>query len=136
MQCPKCPDQLHEMTIDLVPLDFCSGCKGVWFDSGETSAYFELVRDIPDLAAAAASASPTAHSCPRCGEGLEEILYTSANDLLIDRCGSCNGVWLDLGEMQKLNKLSATLQSPGARLAATATYLKSKGYEIVGVRSP
>ncbi|MDP6932209.1 MAG: zf-TFIIB domain-containing protein [Myxococcota bacterium] len=134
MNCPKCPEQLHEMTIDLVPLDFCSGCKGVWFDSKETSAYFELVSDIPDLEAAAASARPTPYVCPRCGDGLEEIVYTTTSDLLVDRCKSCSGVWLDSGEVQTLNELSRTLQSPGARLAAAATFLKSKGYDIVGVQ--
>ena len=47
MRCPKCRGELGELEVDLVKLDFCSGCKGTWFDSGEIGAYFELSRDFP-----------------------------------------------------------------------------------------
>lgn len=34
--------------------------------------------------------------CPKCGAGLTEIDY---NGIKIDRCSSCEGVWLDTGEL-------------------------------------
>jgi ribosomal protein L37AE/L43A len=37
--------------------------------------------------------------CPRCGTVLIEITY---EDVQIDRCGSCGGVWLDQGELEHL----------------------------------
>ncbi|HWP44756.1 MAG TPA: zf-TFIIB domain-containing protein, partial [Blastocatellia bacterium] len=33
--------------------------------------------------------------CPRCDGTLEEITY---EEVLIDRCNKCGGVWLDAGE--------------------------------------
>ncbi len=39
--------------------------------------------------------------CPKCGHDLEEINY---QDVLLDRCPDCKGVWLDHGELELLGK--------------------------------
>lgn len=38
-------------------------------------------------------------TCPKCGGKLEEIIFRGIE---IDRCTSCDGVWLDEGELEKL----------------------------------
>lgn len=37
--------------------------------------------------------------CPKCAGTLEEIMFRG---IQIDRCTSCDGVWLDEGELEKL----------------------------------
>ena len=37
--------------------------------------------------------------CPKCGGGLTEVVFRG---IRIDRCSSCDGVWLDTGELEKL----------------------------------
>ncbi len=37
--------------------------------------------------------------CPKCGNDLEEVSY---EDIMIDKCKSCNGIWLDSGELELL----------------------------------
>ncbi len=37
--------------------------------------------------------------CPKCGMGLQEI---EVRGVRVDRCFSCNGTWLDAGELEKL----------------------------------
>jgi Zn-finger nucleic acid-binding protein len=37
--------------------------------------------------------------CPKCGESLEEITF---QDIQLDRCTGCHGVWLDPGELERL----------------------------------
>ena len=37
--------------------------------------------------------------CPKCGHELQVIKYRGIE---IDRCFTCNGVWLDDGELEKL----------------------------------
>jgi uncharacterized protein len=37
--------------------------------------------------------------CPKCGGELEEKKF---EDVVIDRCKSCSGVWLDAGELELL----------------------------------
>ena len=35
MRCPKCGDQLAEITFQDIQVDRCNGCQGVWLDPGE-----------------------------------------------------------------------------------------------------
>jgi uncharacterized protein len=39
--------------------------------------------------------------CPKCGMELKEISF---RDIDVDRCFSCNGTWLDEGELEKVAK--------------------------------
>ncbi len=43
--------------------------------------------------------------CPKCGMELTEIDYKR---IKIDKCFSCDGVWLDTGELEALSKLEKT----------------------------
>jgi len=44
--------------------------------------------------------------CPKCGMKLIEVDYKS---LKIDRCSSCDGVWLDAGELEAAVELERGL---------------------------
>jgi hypothetical protein len=37
--------------------------------------------------------------CPKCGEALEEITF---QEIQVDRCMACKGVWLDPGELEQV----------------------------------
>src|SRR5262245_18597038 len=37
--------------------------------------------------------------CPKCGGKLVQMLY---EDVQVDRCSKCNGIWLDAGELERL----------------------------------
>lgn len=39
--------------------------------------------------------------CPKCGMELKEI---GLRGVQVDRCFSCNGTWLDAGELEKLGR--------------------------------
>jgi protein-arginine kinase activator protein McsA len=39
--------------------------------------------------------------CPKCGMELKEVRH---RDLLIDKCFSCGGTYLDAGELEKLSR--------------------------------
>jgi hypothetical protein len=53
---------------------------------------------VSDEAKAAATATM---QCPRCDGKLAE---TKVDDVSIDRCDKCGGVWLDSGELEQLTK--------------------------------
>lgn len=44
--------------------------------------------------------------CPKCGADLEEINY---QNVMIDTCKECKGIWLDHGELELLAKGQAQL---------------------------
>ena len=37
--------------------------------------------------------------CPKCGSSLVEISY---KNIMIDKCPSCEGIWLDCGELEQV----------------------------------
>jgi hypothetical protein len=43
--------------------------------------------------------------CPKCGMDLIEIDYKK---IKIDKCSSCDGVWLDAGELEAVTKMDKT----------------------------
>ena len=45
-------------------------------------------------------AETSAIRCPRCDATLVEVTF---EDVQIDRCNQCNGVWLDSGELELLS---------------------------------
>ena len=49
------------------------------------------------LAAEMAASLP----CPRCDGRLKEMTY---EEIQIDRCTKCNGIWLDAGELEHLTE--------------------------------
>ena len=40
--------------------------------------------------------------CPKCGMELIEINY---KDIAVDKCSSCEGIWLDAGELEAISEL-------------------------------
>lgn len=137
MNCPKCQSPLHQITYEGVEVDFCSGCKGMWFDADEMAFTAELGADLPELAAVQRDAHTTAYACPRCADSrLQEMKFVQAEALLLDRCPQCHGLWLDRGEFLKVQKIAAHLGDARSKLLLTCKQLKAKGYDVLGARSP
>lgn len=132
MKCPKCVSPLHEFTIEGVEMDFCDGCKGIWFDKDEIAFMTELRNDFPNPQADRTAGRPTIFPCPRCGNTLEELKFAPLHDLLVDRCPDCHGVWLDKGELKKVEDIAAGFESPRSKIILAAQQLKAKGYMILG----
>ena len=42
--------------------------------------------------------------CPKCGQELKEIIH---EEVAMDKCESCEGVWLDKGELELVINLEA-----------------------------
>lgn len=104
--CPKCPSETLVATRQLgdILLDVCPNCSGIWFDRGELEALLEQSHGGAAADLALINAGPGALACPRCKSlmprgGLVNPL------LLVDRCGSCGGTWLDSRELDLVKKL-------------------------------
>lgn len=55
---------------------------------------------LPDEPASAAPRSERGGSCPACGASL--VASGAANGVEIDACMGCGGIWLDVGELERL----------------------------------
>ena len=61
----------------------------------------EKLRAKMKVAEEAKAAGLSSMQCPRCDGTLKESKF---EEVLIDTCDKCGGVWLDSGELEQLNK--------------------------------
>jgi Zn-finger nucleic acid-binding protein len=99
---------------DLVEIDLCPSCDGIWLDARELAKlddnFFLNVESMP-----LDEASPTEEDallrCPRC-EGAPVLLKVHPvdfEDVVLDTCSACRGFWLDKGELEKVRNVSDRL---------------------------
>jgi len=65
----------------------------------------EKLRAKIKVAEEAKAAGTSSMKCPRCDGALKE---TKFEEVLIDVCDNCGGVWLDSGELDQLTRQSET----------------------------
>ena len=118
MQCPKCQQPLTGIDYQGVHIETCPDCGGDWLDAGQLG---NIVRARAGQALPKRNASPShrrprspAPSSPRsdrhpdlpqCGGTTHPVNYGDDTGLIIDECAGCNGVWLDKGELDKIEEL-------------------------------
>lgn len=59
----------------------------------------KLLRQRMEVAQQAKAASTSSMRCPRCNAALAETRF---EEVSIDRCDNCGGIWLDSGELAQL----------------------------------
>jgi len=105
--CPKCSSEALVETLSLgnIPLDVCPGCSGIWFDKGELEALLKQSQGAGD-SADFDLINPRAEGldCPRCKNKMSRGGLVNPL-LLVDRCQSCGGIWLDPHELDLARKL-------------------------------
>ncbi len=100
MRCPACGEEMIVVERSGIELDYCAGCNGIWFDSGELELFAGSVGaeiELPDWAAAPrAESDERPRRCPRCRKKMDKILI---GEILVDRCPRGHGLWFDGGEL-------------------------------------
>ena len=61
----------------------------------------EKLREKMKVAQEAKAAGASSMTCPRCGGSLKESRF---DEVTIDTCEKCGGVWLDASELQQLTQ--------------------------------
>jgi PAS domain S-box-containing protein len=107
LQCPRCWVMLNKEEVKLlgpkVIIDVCPKCQGIWFDNEELEKVLGTRKLDSLLTKRTGTESRSKLKCPRCGV-LMDLEY--AEDVEIDVCPSCHGVWLDYGELERLKELT------------------------------
>lgn len=113
MDCPRClSDKIAPFNHEGVEFDFCSSCHGIWTDKGELSNYVETKTDLPGNFDLLDDGKETQLKCPKCQDtSLIEIPYLQGEELLLDKCPNCKGVWLDSKELGAVQKLAQKIDS-------------------------
>lgn len=110
MKCLKCDVDLK--TSDLgeygfVIIDVCPKCQGAWFDKGELDRLDDSVwTNVEEIDFEQVSSDHKDIQCPKCQEKLDPISPRDAKELIVDRCPSCQGFWLDKGELDQMREVA------------------------------
>jgi Zn-finger nucleic acid-binding protein len=107
VDCPKCQVRMREMDAQVpgrkVMLDACPECHGIWLDRGELRKIIGDRKLTDYLTKDIGTKTESPLVCPRCG-GLMD--YQHAEDVEVDVCLDCRGVWLDAGELAELQDIA------------------------------
>ena len=113
-QCPVDDFTLKQETYEGVVIDVCPHCSGVWLDAGElealqktqdsdfrevTTTDLDQVRAAEDMGRAL---SEGPRGCVVCDAELVKKEYAFTSQVMIDNCPNGHGMWLDKGELSRL----------------------------------
>lgn len=109
MSCPKCRAPLEAVEIAAgVVVRTCTACSGVLYESDDIAVPLKLV-----------GPRPARFDCPRCRRPMETATAYDGQ-IEVDRCGLCQALWFDAGEIKILRKLSGRENIAGKRSDAEA----------------
>ena len=84
-----------------VGVDVCDSCRGIWCDPGELSRAAGCRVDEHMAGRDVARAARTQYRCPACAVPLYER-QLGGSRVSVDQCVRCNGIYLDSGELTRL----------------------------------
>ena len=107
IDCPRCWVETRREEVEVfgpnILIDTCPQCNGTWLDPGELDKLLKDRKLTDYLTKDIGTKSSSELVCPRCG-GLMDI--ETAEEIEIDVCLTCHGVWLDEGELDDLKTKS------------------------------
>ena len=117
LKCPQCAAALDVNTYEDVLIHACNSCGGE-FIGGDGLGHIVRTRQerfSPDLKRALAERKPTfgvpsekmqrSLCCPSCGEPMTVVSYGGDTGVFVDRCESCDALWLDHEELERIQVL-------------------------------
>ena len=104
IECPSCDQMLQSVLYEGVQVYVCFGCKGFFLDEDkliqiEETLEIEVDKKSPPPSHRGGDVNKT---CPVCKELMEKIEFGKINTTIIDKCEKCGGIWLDKGEIERV----------------------------------
>lgn len=110
MRCPKCRADMEQIVYEGTEVDRCTICSGIWFDAGEIEqlrnkrAAAEI--DTGDRKVGKQSNAIDSYQCPRCSGAMVRVVDPEQTHIWYETCSSCNGSYLDAGELRDLSTVT------------------------------
>ena len=108
IKCLKCLCPMTEvLTRKGVLIDVCPLCQGVWLDQGEWEFFTKDKKVLLSLRAKSLkNPQKIASPCPKCQSAMQRGRFSSFL-FQVEKCLSCQGLFLDKTEFQKLSQKKA-----------------------------
>jgi hypothetical protein len=112
MLCPVCKGvEMFVLEYELLEVDYCPKCHGVWLDSGELALIGQRAGALQGQLLAALEEQKgerrtegAPRRCPVCRKRLRMVSTQTAHPVVIDRCPRGDGLWFDNGELAPVVK--------------------------------
>ena len=123
MHCPACNTPLDQLVVAGVELDVCKdGCGGIWLDQWEFKKFdltHEYAGDALQEIESGMKITTIDHKairrCPDCeDQDMLRHFYSPSQEIEIDECPACGGVWLDYGELIRIRNKFGTGEARSA----------------------
>ena len=103
MNCPRGCGPLAQRKSSEIVVDVCPSCRGIWLDAGEFDPLVaERFAGEPLEAYFALTAEPSVRAAAICPVDGAEMGLVRFDDLELDWCGDCHGIWIDGYERDEL----------------------------------
>ncbi len=110
LRCPACDELATAHNVGGLAMHVCAGCGGVWFGSNQlkrvlaqgAGALDELMGFEP--VESHASRKHTMMNCPECQIPLHSNLVAGANNVSVDTCYACGGLFLTSDGLARLDE--------------------------------
>ena len=145
LSCPQCATAMNEVTASAsvgysIVLDQCPRCGGIWCDRWELYPVTAAAAEQIDTVDQEALTRPTPTrgeplQCPRCGARMRRFCDPSLpHDARIERCPSCDGMWLNRGELRRVKHCDTPDAAPHRLTAAQLDRLACATSPLAPVR--
>ena len=121
----RCPDDAHLLQVETsgkVTFAVCRHCDGIWFSREAIEGRDRVSLSEPVSVLRKNDNPEQARSCPQCGFRLDK---EKVEEIVIDVCPKCGGVWLDPGEYRAARRRSVRM-----RLERDVASLKPKRSKV------
>jgi len=117
MRCPHCDATLRPLDYEGVHLETCDSCHGEWLDAEELKHVIEareqrfskeerqVIANTTSITGVDCRIADRDLHCPKCDGKTDAINYGGDTGIIIDKCTECGGIWLDKGELEKIQML-------------------------------
>ncbi|UCD76947.1 MAG: zf-TFIIB domain-containing protein [Phycisphaerales bacterium] len=117
MNCPHCHLEMSLVEYEGVLIHTCDECGGEFVGPAELAhitrtreqkfpaVLQQALSDRQPVAGVPVEETEREVACPACSAPMQVINYCCDTGVCIDRCGQCRGIWLDNGELEKLQVL-------------------------------
>ena len=103
MNCPACNNAMIVLELDMVEIDHCVKCGGIWLDHGELEQLFDDQRQADMVIDSFRKKETTGEKLRLCPICLKKMEKAAASDkIIIDRCSGHHGLWFDKNELLQI----------------------------------
>ncbi len=107
MVCPVCNKDMLVLEFELVEIDHCAECGGVWLDSGELALIGKRAGALHGDLLAALESEPgepdkwrPKRRCPVCRKRLLRARTAAGRNIQVEKCPRGDGLWFAADSLQ------------------------------------